>query len=111
MHPPRFEFRAELWLHTGEAAWHFVTLPTEVADDIDEIDEIDERAATGARGFGSVPVRVTVGATTWDTSIFPDTKAGSFLLPVKKGVRSKEGLEEGAMVDICLELRTLGRPI
>ena len=101
----RFEFRAELWLHTGEAAWHFVTLPTDVADDIDEI---DERAAAGVRGFGSVPVRVTVGATTWDTSIFPDTKAGSFVLPVKKAVRSKEGLDEGAMVDICLELRSPG---
>ena len=108
MTPPRFEFRAELWLHTGEAAWYFVTLPTDVADDIDEI---DERAAAGVRGFGSVPVRVTVGATTWDTSVFPDTTAGSFVLPVKKAVRAKEGLDEGAMVDICLELRALSPPI
>ena len=30
-----YRFRAELWVHTGEAAWHFVTLPVEIADEID----------------------------------------------------------------------------
>ena len=29
-----FEFSATLWMHQGEAAWHFVTLPEEVADEI-----------------------------------------------------------------------------
>ncbi len=49
-------------------------------------------------------VRVTVGATTWATSIFPDTRAGAFLLPVKKDVRRREGLEDGATVAVTLEL-------
>ena len=31
-----FQFRAGLGLHTGESAWHFVTLPTDVADEIDD---------------------------------------------------------------------------
>ncbi len=95
----RFEFDAEVWLHTGEAAWHFATLPTEVSD------EIDDLTVGRQRGFGSVPVRVTTGATTWTTSIFPDTKRGSFILPVKKPVRVAEGIEAGDTVQLALEVR------
>ena len=68
-----FEFTADLWRHRGEAAWHFVTLPHDVADDIDEI------TTTTRRGFGSVRVEVTVGSSTWNTSIFPDTKSESLM--------------------------------
>lgn len=79
------EFEAELWLHDGEAGWHFVTLPVEVAEQV--------RAEAGEpRGFGSVRVEVTIGGTTWRTSVFPDTKTGSFVLPVKAEVRRREDL-------------------
>ena len=93
-----FEFTAGLWRYTGQAAWFFVTLPHEVADDIDEM------TADSRRGFGSVRVEVTVGSTTWNTSIFPDTKSESFVLPVKKAVRLAEGLDEGADVAVHLTL-------
>ena len=29
-----YAFRAELWQYEGSGAWYFVSLPTEVADDI-----------------------------------------------------------------------------
>lgn len=93
-----YDFRATLWEHEGPAAWSFLTLPPAVTDDIDELTEGTRR------GFGSVRVRVTVGATTWATSIFPDTKRGAFLLPVKQQVRRAEGLEDGAEVAVHLEL-------
>ena len=93
-----FEFSAELWRYTGKAAWYFVTLPHDVADDIDEI------TADTRRGFGSVRVEVTVGSSTWNTSIFPDTKSESFVLPVKKAVRVAEDLDDGAPVDVRLRL-------
>lgn len=95
MRAPIHEFTAELWLYPGEAGWHFLTLPAQVADDIDE--EVGERA-----GFGSIPVEVTVGSTTWVTSIFPDKASASFVLPVKKAVRSAEGLDVGTMVTVGL---------
>jgi len=47
---------------------------------------------------------VTVGSSTWNTSIFPDTKSESFLLPVKKAVRVAEDLDDGAPVDVRLTL-------
>ena len=93
-----YRFVADLWRYSGQAAWYFVTLPHEIADEIDEI------TADSRRGFGSVRVRVTVGATTWDTSIFPDTKSESFVLPVKKAVRMAEGLDDGSPVEVRLTL-------
>lgn len=92
-----YRFDAELWLWDGEAAWHFVTLPEDVSDDIGV-------RATARRGFGSVRVRVTVGASTWATSVFPDSKRGAYLLPVKRQVREAEGLELGNRVPVRLEL-------
>lgn len=94
----RFRFRSELWLHPGDAAWHFVTLPFDVADEIEEISRPVQR------GFGSVKVRVTIGATTWSTSLFPDSKARSYLLPVKKPVRTAEHLAVGDPIDVEVEL-------
>jgi hypothetical protein len=97
-----FEFTADLWRYTGQAAWYFVTLPHDVADDIDEL------TADDRRGFGSVRVEVTVGATTWNTSVFPDTKSESFVLPVKKAVRVAEDLDEGSSVAVRLVLVDVG---
>ena len=93
-----YRFRAALWMHTGEAAWHFVTLPADVAD------EIEDLTADARRGFGSVRVTATIGSTTWDTSIFPDTTSESFVLPVKKQVRVGEDLHDGEAVDVVLQL-------
>jgi hypothetical protein len=87
--PAGFDFTAELWQWDGDAAWHFVSLPEDVAD------EIAGLADGSRRGFGSVRVEVTVGSTTWRTSVFPDAKRGTYVLPVKKAVRTAEGLEVG----------------
>ena len=92
-----FTFTAELWRWSGDAAWRFVTVPPDVADEI--------RIVSGPpRGFGSVRVEVTVGSTTWRTSVFPDSSAGTYLLPMKKAVRVAEDLEDGDEVPVTLRL-------
>ena len=97
--PQVFEFETELWLWTGDkAAWHFVTVPAEVSD------RIEERTVSDRRGFGSVRVRVTIGSSTWATSVFPDNKRGAYLLPVKKDVRRAESVDTGDRVRVHLEL-------
>lgn len=93
-----FRFTAHLWRSAGTTAWFFVTLPHDVADDIDEL------APDARTGFGSVRVNVTVGATTWATSVFPDTKAASYVLPVKAAVRRAEALDAGSTVAVRLTL-------
>lgn len=84
-------FAAEVWAWPGEAAWFFVSLPADAADAIAELADGRPRA-----GFGSVRVEVTIGGSTWRTSVFPDKARGTYLLPVKKAVRAAECLDEGS---------------
>lgn len=95
---PVLRFDAELWRWEGEAAWHFVTLPPELADDI------AARTEGRRKGFGSVRVSVRIGATTWKTSIFPDARSGSFVLPLKQDVRRREDVGDGDVVVVDLEV-------
>jgi hypothetical protein len=98
MAPARFSFTAEVWEHDGPAAWHFVSIPEDVAD------EIEARFGHRAGGFGSVRVEVAIGASCWATSLFPDSKSGTYVLPVKKPVRQAEDLVAGSTPEITLRV-------
>lgn len=93
-----FEFAAPLWLHPGADGWYFVSVPPEISADITDL------TAGIRRGFGSVRVAVTVGSTSWRTSIFPDSKTGTYLLPMKKAVRAAEHLDTGDDVRAQVEI-------
>ena len=80
-----------MWLWKSDAAWHFLTLPQDVADEIEDM-------PISRGGFGSLRVDVTISSSSWGTSIFPSKELGSFLLPLKKPVRETEGLGVG---DVC----------
>lgn len=86
------EFEAELWPAEADAAWVFATVPAELSDDL--------RMSAPPRGFGSVRVEVALGGTTWRTSVFPDSRRGSFVLPVKRAVRRAEEVDIGDTVRI-----------
>jgi hypothetical protein len=94
----RFVFDAKIWIYPGMAAWHFISLPKKDAAKI----RVD--FATKKRGWGSLPVRVKIGKSTWKTSIFPDTKAETYLLPLKAAIRKKENLGERDVVSVVLEI-------
>ncbi len=72
-----FTFEAKLWKYERSAAWYFVTLPRDVADDIKEV------YGASSNGFGSIKVMVRIDQVSWETSIFPDKSSGSYLLPIK----------------------------
>jgi hypothetical protein len=93
-------FDAQLWTWDARRAdtWTFVTLPTEKSD------EIRDLAAEPRRGFGSVRVRVTVGGSSWTTSVFPDSASGSYVLPIKRAVRNAESLDIGDIATVTVEL-------
>ncbi len=94
-----YAVEGEVWLHAGEAGWHFVTMPPDVADNV------CARSAASLRPFGTVPARVTLGSTTWSTSLFADTRSGSYLLPIKAAVLRQENVAEGDVVAVRVELR------
>lgn len=90
-------FTAELWPWKPDGGWYFLTLSPDAA-------EVVRERPRPARGFGSVRVRATVGGTTWDTSVFPDSGSGSYVLPVKRAVRRAEGLDDGDPVEVALDV-------
>jgi hypothetical protein len=96
---PVYEFRAELWpWQTRRDLWTFVTVPDDASEEIAVLGE------GMRRGFGSVPVRVRVGTTTWRTSVFPQSSAGPYVLPVKRAVREANDVDVGDEVDVWLEV-------
>ncbi|MBO1269273.1 DUF1905 domain-containing protein [Arthrobacter cavernae] len=93
-----YSFKARLWHYPEEAGWYFLTLPEELAA------EIREDTAPFRRGFGSVKVTATVSGQGWSTSLFPDSKSSSYLLPVKKAIRVAAGIDVGDQVDVRFEV-------
>jgi hypothetical protein len=51
-------------------------------------------------GFGSLKVEARIGAVTWRTSIFPESKTGCWDLPLKAEVRKKNALVEGSVTSV-----------
>lgn len=97
--PNQYKFKAKVWLHPGEGgAWHFVSIPPAESKDI--------KSMFGglAHGWGSLPVRATIGQTTWQTSIFPDRKKGAYMLPLKVSVRKKENFGNGDTIVFLIEI-------
>lgn len=87
-----------MWHFPEEAGWHFLTLPADVAE------EIREETAGFRKGFGSVRVTAEVCGQSWQTSVFPDSRSGSYLLPVKKAIRTAAGISAGDDVAVQLEI-------
>jgi len=89
-------FTSKLWVWPGEgAAWRFVTVPKADSEKL-------KRTVRVKRGFGSIRVTAKIGTTSWRTSIFPDSKSGTYLLPVKASVRRAERLEDGESAAITI---------
>lgn len=49
-------------------------------------------------------VRARIGATSWSTSVFPDTGRKAYVLPVKNAVRTAEAAAAGDRLDVELTL-------
>lgn len=93
-----YAFTAPLWIWQGKGAWHFITVPEEVSV------LIRTASALKTRGFRSVKVRVNIGTSAFETSIFPDSKTSTYLLPIKASVRKAEAITPGDAVGVALTL-------
>jgi hypothetical protein len=97
--PACYTFTAPLWQWMARRdEWFFVSVPEGMSD------EITARSEGLTGGFNSVPVQVTIGRTSWRTSIFPGGD-GRYSLPLKKSVRIAEGIDRDSMVEVTIELR------
>lgn len=93
-----FTLQSSVLVYPGMNAWRFLTVPKK------ESQEIKDQFGAQAKGWGSLPVRVTVGRTIWKTSIFPDKRSGTYLLPLKAQVRKAEEIFDDDVVKFQIEL-------
>jgi Domain of unknown function (DUF1905) len=89
-------YTGTVWRYSGVGGWYFVSLSLKESQHIKTCTQ-----KVRPVGWGSVPVSVRLGTSTWKTSLFPD-KTGVYLLPVKAKVRSKEGIHEGDRVTLSI---------
>ena len=94
----KFLLKSRVIVYPGMGGWRFLALPTK------EAKVIKETFGKYARGWRSLRVAVTVGKITWKTSIFPDKKSGTYLLPLKAQIRKAEGIGDGDTVKFTVEL-------
>ncbi len=94
----KYKVTSKVVPYPGMAAWYFAYLDKKQAE------TIRKKHQTKKRGFGSIRVKVTLGKTKWNTSIFPDKHSGSYVLPLKSAVRRAEGVDAGDSISFTLEM-------
>lgn len=100
MEPYALTFKAKVWIYEGPSPWYFITVPKK------ESAELKKMFGPFHRGWGSIPVLVTIGASSWKTSIFWEKK-GTYLLPIKKEIRNAENIGNGDLVTIMIVIENL----
>jgi hypothetical protein len=92
------EFSGTVIHWRGPSPFFFVAVPDGPGADIQAV------SARFTYGWGVIPVTVTLGRTTWTTSLFP--RDDTYLVPLKVKVRAAEKVGEGDVVALRM---TLGR--
>ena len=95
--PFHLEFAGELWYWRGPSPYHFVTVPA------DGSARLKALSLGVSYGWGMIPVWVRIGATVFETSLWP--KDGRYIVPIRGVVREAEGLDLGDTVELELGIR------
>jgi len=102
-HDEATQFEAALWRYQGKGAWYFLTLPSDLALKVRLWGS--SLSGFGRSGFRPIKVQVTINDQIFDTALFADKESKSYLLPIKKSVRTALGLSEADV--ICAPIRPL----
>jgi len=92
----QYRFTSETWQYKGKGGWYFVSLPPEFSVEIRAALKSEEQ------GWGRLKVTARIGNHEWETAIWFDTKANTYLLPLKAEVRKKEKIEDKQIVTVIL---------
>ncbi len=95
----QFTLNAKVCVFSGPVAWYYLILPKQAGQ------TIKKRFGHSAKGWGSLPVDIRAGAFEWQTSIFPDKKSGSYILPLKLEARKATQVKKGDTLNFRLTIR------
>lgn len=101
----KFKSRVIVWTGSGtngkddSGAWRFARVPEDISAKIKAMQKGKPK-----RGWGAVYVDAKVGRTLWRTSIFPDKRSATYLLPLKKEIRFEENLYDGVEFNFTISV-------
>lgn len=78
----------------GPAPFLFLAIPLDVSE------QIKQMAKELTYGWGCIPVKASLGHTTWKTALMP--KNGHYLVPIKQLVQKAEQVAEGDLLELTL---------
>ena len=94
----KYDITEKIWQHSSDGGWHFVSLPQNISKEIrDSFRSLEE-------GWGRLKVTAVIGNSEWKTAIWFDTKANTYLLPVKSSIREKEKIHTSEFVKVSIVL-------
>lgn len=88
-----FTTKGEVEIFPQKGGWHYLSVPN----------EITERLLHKAQR-GLIPIRVTLGETSWETSLMP-MGDGTHFIALNAKVRKKENIELGMKISVSFQLR------
>ena len=95
-----FQFAGSVWYWRGPSPYYFVRVPQQQCEDLADL------AADVTYGWGMIPVEVTLGGHTWETSLWP--KDGGYVVPIRARVRRDLGIDTDDVVTVQLTIATRG---
>ena len=98
-----FKFKSKVSVWGGNtydtSAWRFARVPEKVSAKIKAMQEGRLR-----RGWGAVYACALIKESEWQTSIFPDRHSATYILPLKKSIRTIEGLYDNKEITVHLDV-------
>lgn len=83
----KYEYATKMWKDDSPGGWHFVSLPKILSK------EIRENFKWQEEGWGRMKTHAQIGELIWETAIWFDTKADTYILPIKSEIRKKTNLK------------------
>ncbi|MEL4304444.1 DUF1905 domain-containing protein [Methanococcoides sp. LMO-2] len=85
--------KGEVEIFPQKGGWHYVRVPTDITEML--LHEAQR---------GLIPIRATVGETSWETSLMP-MGDGTHFVALNAKVRKKENIELGMSISVSFQLR------
>ncbi len=96
-----YQFTTKVWAYfNGKSTYYLASIPAKTGSAIRAMQEGKPR-----RGWGSVPVVITIGGSRWKSSIFPESGTKSYLFLLNAKARKAESIVENSRISVCITLR------
>ncbi len=94
----KYEFSGKLWKSSEQGGWQFISLPNDISK------EIRESLKWQEEGWGRMKATARIKEIDWETAIWFDKKADTYLLPIKADIRKKATIKLDDLVKVSISI-------